>query len=51
MMDLALLSESDIKWINDYHHEVLTKVSPLLGDAPDALERLKRNTQPISKHA
>jgi len=35
MMDASLLSPAEKAWINDYHDEVLEKVSPLLKKSGD----------------
>ena len=51
MIAAELLSESELRYINDYHSEVLRKVAPHLqqtGDF-DTLAWLEDNTQPI-KH-
>jgi len=47
LLDLNLMSENEIKWVNDYHSEVWNKVSPLVKG--DAWTWLQRNTRPISK--
>ncbi|KAL0413107.1 UNVERIFIED_CONTAM: Aminopeptidase P2 [Sesamum radiatum] len=47
LVDLSLLSTTEIDWLNDYHSEVWEKVSPLL-DGP-AHEWLWNNTRPIVK--
>ena len=45
LLDIALLTESEIDWINHYHVEVLQKVGPHLGGS--ALEWLKKAIQSI----
>lgn len=47
LLDLALLSQEEIDWVNTYHQEVLEKVLPLVHG--NAIEWLKGNTRPISK--
>ncbi|BBN15819.1 Xaa-Pro aminopeptidase [Marchantia polymorpha subsp. ruderalis] len=47
MLELSLLSDSELTWLNDYHAQVWEKVSPLV--AGDALEWLHRNTRPIQR--
>ncbi|CAM6120396.1 unnamed protein product [Calypogeia fissa] len=46
MLELSLLSEDEIKWLNDYHSEVWEKVSPLVDG--DAREWLRWNTKSIA---
>lgn len=45
MLDLELMSDQEIKWLNDYHAEVWNKVSPLVEG--NARNWLQRNTRPI----
>uniref|UniRef100_A0A0D9WWP6 Aminopeptidase P N-terminal domain-containing protein n=1 Tax=Leersia perrieri TaxID=77586 RepID=A0A0D9WWP6_9ORYZ len=45
LIDLALLSPSEINWINEYHEEVWEKVSPLLSG--HSLDWLWKNTRPL----
>ncbi|XP_006657547.2 aminopeptidase P2 [Oryza brachyantha] len=45
LIDLSLLSPSEINWINEYHEEVWEKVSPLLSG--DSLDWLRKNTRPL----
>ncbi|OAY42282.1 aminopeptidase P2 isoform X2 [Manihot esculenta] len=47
MVDLSLLSASEVNWLNDYHSQVWVKVAPLL-DGP-AREWLWNNTRPLVK--
>ncbi|XP_055315123.1 xaa-Pro aminopeptidase 1-like [Sitodiplosis mosellana] len=49
MINVDLLSESEIQWLNEYHAGVRNNVSPLLSDNSNILEWLERETQPISK--
>ncbi|MES2106894.1 MAG: aminopeptidase P family protein [Pseudomonadota bacterium] len=46
-MDLSLLREDEIAWINEYHATVLERLSPRV--AGDAKAWLVERTQPISK--
>ncbi|CAI7793399.1 unnamed protein product [Closterium sp. NIES-54] len=48
LVSVELLSEAEVKWINDYHERVWDTVSPLLSGA--TLQWLQRNTQPISRN-
>ncbi|BAF21063.1 aminopeptidase P2 isoform X2 [Oryza sativa Japonica Group] len=45
LVDLSLLSPSEINWINEYHDEVWEKVSPLLSG--HSLDWLRKNTRPL----
>lgn len=47
LIDLSLLSMSEIDWLNDYHGQVWEKVSPLLDGPPR--QWLWTNTRPIVK--
>ncbi|XP_051123417.1 aminopeptidase P2 [Andrographis paniculata] len=47
MVDLSLLSATEIDWLNNYHEQVWVKVSPLLEGL--ASEWLWNNTRPILK--
>ncbi|MCK9158984.1 MAG: aminopeptidase P family protein [Bacteroidaceae bacterium] len=44
---MEMMSEEEILWINDYHHTVFEKLSPLL--QKDEVEWLKEATQTITK--
>lgn len=45
-IDVSMLLPEEIKWLNDYHREVLTKLSPYLAD--DEIEWLEEATKPLS---
>ncbi|XP_052194623.1 aminopeptidase P2 isoform X10 [Diospyros lotus] len=47
LVDLSLLSISEIEWINNYHSQVWEKVSPLLDGS--ARQWLWNNTRPLAK--
>lgn len=47
LVDLSLISMSEIDWLNDYHAQVWEKVSPLLDGS--ARQWLWNNTLPITK--
>ena len=47
LMDLDLLTEPEIKWINDYHKKVFDSLSPLLTE--EECKWLKEKTDPIVK--
>jgi len=47
LMDLELLSDGEIQWINEYHETVRSKISPLLG--PHEQEWLMKATRRINR--
>ncbi|KAJ3158864.1 hypothetical protein HDU86_002552 [Geranomyces michiganensis] len=47
LIDVALLTPEERKWLNDYHAETWEKVSPLLEEGSDAKKWLKANTKKI----
>lgn len=47
LINVELLSPSEIKWINEYHQECLTKLMPLIANDPLAVDWLKKETVPI----
>ncbi|MCO5599448.1 hypothetical protein L7F22_053552 [Adiantum nelumboides] len=47
LMDVSILSEEDIDWLNNYHQEVWEKVSPLVEG--NTLAWLKENTRRLYK--
>ncbi|GER55390.1 Xaa-pro aminopeptidase [Striga asiatica] len=47
LVDMSLLSTSEIEWLNDYHKQVWEKVSPLLEGS--AYQWLWDNTRPLVK--
>lgn len=49
LMDVGLMMERDIGWVNEHHQKCWERVSPLLEKDPLALEYLRRETRPISK--
>ncbi|MBU6474682.1 MAG: M24 family metallopeptidase [Alphaproteobacteria bacterium] len=50
LVDAALLTPNELKWLNDYHAEVRKNLLPLLQKAdPKAADFLKRATAPIKK--
>lgn len=50
LLDLSLLTNDEIKYLNDYHAKCLNTLSPLLqgSENSQALRWLERETQPIS---
>ena len=44
-LELSLMSDSDIQWLNDYHQQVFDKISPYLSDCER--EWLAEICQPI----
>lgn len=49
LMDLSLMTEKDIEWVNAHHDKCWQRVSPLLQHDQQALEWLRRETRPIAK--
>lgn len=47
LIDVDLLSPSERKWVNDYHQECLTKLTPLIAHDELATAWLKKETLPI----
>ncbi|KQK20407.1 probable Xaa-Pro aminopeptidase P [Brachypodium distachyon] len=45
LIDLSLLSPSEINWVNEYHEQVWEKVSPMLSGDPR--DWLWKNTRPL----
>ena len=48
-LDLDLMSQEDIDWLNDYHKTVYSRLYPLIKDDKDLVEFLTIKTRPISK--
>ncbi|XP_010464060.1 PREDICTED: probable Xaa-Pro aminopeptidase P isoform X2 [Camelina sativa] len=48
MVDVSLLSDTEIDWLNSYHEEVWEKVSPLL-EGSSTQQWLWNNTRPLAK--
>ncbi|EPS34624.1 hypothetical protein PDE_09588 [Penicillium oxalicum 114-2] len=49
LIEPSLLSDDEIKWLNDYHAEVWEKTNHFFKDDELTLKWLQRETQPISK--
>lgn len=49
LIEMSLMTQKDVDWINQYHLIVWQKLSPLLAKDPLALDWLRRETQPIAK--
>jgi Xaa-Pro aminopeptidase len=49
LMDLKIMTDRDVEWVNEFHRKCLERVSPLLVDDALALEWLRRETRPIKK--
>ncbi|KAA1084283.1 hypothetical protein PGT21_023200 [Puccinia graminis f. sp. tritici] len=47
LLDLSLLNQNQVEWINSYHQLVLDKLSPRLTHDSRALNWLKKECQPI----
>ena len=48
LIDVAMLSDSELSWINNYHREVFDRLSPLLNE--EEAEWLKSKTLPIERN-
>ena len=48
-LDLDMMSDEEIKWLNDYHQLVYDKLSPLVKDDKDLLSYLTLKTKKISR--
>lgn len=49
LLDMTILDDEEIEWINEYHKECLEKVGPLLEKGSLGLDWLKRETFPLKK--
>ncbi|MBW0467455.1 hypothetical protein O181_007170 [Austropuccinia psidii MF-1] len=47
LIDKSLMNEDQVKWVNEYHKDVLAKLTPLLQDDSRALKWLIKECQPI----
>ncbi|MDE6804555.1 MAG: M24 family metallopeptidase C-terminal domain-containing protein, partial [Muribaculaceae bacterium] len=47
LVDTSIMTDDEIKWLNDYHAQVCNALTPLL--SADEAAWLKNKTQPISK--
>mmetsp|Transcript_31491 Transcript_31491/g.45950 ORF Transcript_31491/g.45950 Transcript_31491/m.45950 type:complete len:696 (+) Transcript_31491:46-2133(+) len=47
LIDISLLNEGEIKWLNEYHKGVLEALTPLLGNDGRALSWLQAETAPL----
>lgn len=47
LLDLSIMTDGEIKWINDYHKEVFERLSPLLNE--EEKEWLTSKTSPVTK--
>jgi Xaa-Pro aminopeptidase len=52
LIEPSLLTDDELKWLNDYHAEVRKQILPLLTEKSDskAIAFLKASTEPIHKH-
>jgi len=50
LIDLNVLSDKDIQYVNDYHKKCLEKLTPFLADDAFTLKWLQKAAQPIHKH-
>lgn len=49
-LDLSIMSDEEVEWLNNYHKLVFSKLSPLIRDN-DLLEFLKSKTKEIYKNS
>lgn len=49
LIDLSLMTDADVAWLDSYHKKVWEQVSPRLADKPEVLEWLRINTRPIKE--
>lgn len=47
LIDVSLMNQKQIDWLNDYHRDVKEALAPLLQQEPKVLEWLIRKTQPL----
>jgi len=47
LIDVSIMTEEELNWLDDYHQEVLRIVSPLLEDDSMALKWLRKSCEPI----
>jgi Xaa-Pro aminopeptidase len=47
LIETSLLTEPEIKWVNDYHAEVWDKTNGFFKDDQLTLQWLRRETQPL----
>jgi Xaa-Pro aminopeptidase len=47
MIDLSLINDDELKWVNNYNAECLQKLGPLLSNS--ALEWLKKEAKPLTR--
>lgn len=45
LIDFSLMNNEEINWLNDYHHLVFEKLSPIA--PPEQLELFERLTKPV----
>ncbi|KAL6764493.1 peptidase M24, structural domain-containing protein [Haematococcus lacustris] len=49
MVDSALMTDTEVAWLDAYHQQVRKAVAPRLADAPDVLAWMMRNTRPLAE--
>ena len=49
LIDIAMLEDQELDWINTYHQRVWDEVSPLLANKDDALAWLQLATAPLNR--
>ncbi|KAG2394060.1 hypothetical protein C9374_003824 [Naegleria lovaniensis] len=49
LIDISILSEKEIEWVNEYNRQVREKLEPLIAQDALAVNYLKRNTVKIAK--
>ena len=49
LINLSLMTEAELDWLDAYHQEVLTKVAPLLEEGTPAMEWLRTSCEKIER--
>jgi Xaa-Pro aminopeptidase len=49
LIDVSLMTQKELDWLDNYHQEVFEKVSPLIEEDSPAFAWLKKSTSPIKR--
>ena len=49
LINVKMLSDEELDWLDSYHSEVLEKVSPLLEEGSEAMAWLKKSCEKIHR--